>query len=799
MLGFRFCIDTGQSPAVHCPQTRYGIHESPIIMKHVEDLLANNQIIRRDEGAWLCKGLLAPKPHQEHVNDIKDFVWRFCINYRPLNAVTQPFLFPIPRCDDTLDDFGDGSGRPLYFISFDAKSGYHQIAVWDPDKKKLAFFAPDNLKYVWEVMPFGPLNAPAVYTAIMTQIRQESYDLFCLRFPDRAKEVDSKQIVDDGLMWSYDPFLLLDFFDCICEIYVKYRLSFNLKKCDFYMPRFEWIGHDLTQNGNNPAQSKFDLVRDWPIPRTGSLLNSFVGFAAFYAMFIPQFAFRVSPLRSFARKFHRLPIPPHEWTPKLDAAFTDLKQAIVSDPCLARYDSNLPVFLKTDWSGAGMSYILMQPANNTAAQEALALLQAGGDNLFDTMIQGARLRPVRFGSRKCTRRESFLHSFFGEAGAGRWSMGQCRRYLWGAHFYWFCDCKDVQAILFYEGPIHALSRLAQELFAYNFTCLHRPARMMVDVDALNRLYDKCDPLIKADIVLTQQASADHQAASPFAYDAAAFPDHALRCPATAPSAPAQTLITRARYSPAQARVCITSLTAPVLPAPSSSPPSLSSFYCSPPAISLLTRPALPFDKTQTNKSLHALAASHSSFWLSVHSRTGSIAHGLARLNPHTAALPVLLLEDSSTSVALCKSLLPSASVELLPTFSLLPAALSLDGPDGLLSPELRSTLRSTFNRSPSILGLDLHCTTLDPLSQMRWLETALAVIDQVSQAQSPPSRLLPHFHSSSSGYRHLSYHSCYAASLAVRIPMATPLRPHLYFLFRRPRCCLPVDPLRYLR
>jgi hypothetical protein len=37
------------------------------------------------DGAWLFKALLAPKRHQEGVTNISDFVWRFCVNYIPLN------------------------------------------------------------------------------------------------------------------------------------------------------------------------------------------------------------------------------------------------------------------------------------------------------------------------------------------------------------------------------------------------------------------------------------------------------------------------------------------------------------------------------------------------------------------------------------------------------------------------------------------------------------------------------------------------------------------------------------------
>lgn len=41
-------------------------------------------------------------------------------------------------------------------------------------------------------------------------------------------------------------------------------------------------------------------------------------------------------------------------------------------------------------------------------------------------------------------------------------------------------------ILEYDGPIHSLRRWSQELLAYNFETIHRPAAMMKDIDALNR-------------------------------------------------------------------------------------------------------------------------------------------------------------------------------------------------------------------------------------------------------------------------------------------------------------------------
>jgi hypothetical protein len=48
------------------------------------------------DGQRLFKATLAPKPHQETIMDIGDFVWRFCVNYIRLNQVTKLIIYPIP-------------------------------------------------------------------------------------------------------------------------------------------------------------------------------------------------------------------------------------------------------------------------------------------------------------------------------------------------------------------------------------------------------------------------------------------------------------------------------------------------------------------------------------------------------------------------------------------------------------------------------------------------------------------------------------------------------------------------------
>jgi hypothetical protein len=135
--------------------------------------------------------------------------------------------------------------------------------------------------------------------------------------------------------------------------------------------------------------------------QNGPSLGSFIGLLTFYNIYCSFFEIRVKPLRALEREHHRKPIPPLLWTPPLVDLWDELKISITSSPCLARYDSSLPCFLKTDWAGTGMGWILMQPDNSEASIVALALLHSDGICTFDLTMNGACLRPVRFGSRSC--------------------------------------------------------------------------------------------------------------------------------------------------------------------------------------------------------------------------------------------------------------------------------------------------------------------------------------------------------------------------------------------------------------
>ena len=106
-------------------------------MKHIRELLSNKWV-QKCGGPWGSLVVLAAEPKQEDVTDIKDFLWQMCVSYWGLNRITEPFTFPITRCDDSINQLGEGS-MAIFFITLDAHQGYHQIMVRLEDQEKLAF------------------------------------------------------------------------------------------------------------------------------------------------------------------------------------------------------------------------------------------------------------------------------------------------------------------------------------------------------------------------------------------------------------------------------------------------------------------------------------------------------------------------------------------------------------------------------------------------------------------------------------------------------------------------------------
>ena len=123
------------------------------ISRQVKQMLDLGVIRRAENVGHYSQVLLAPKPHST--------AWRFCIDYRILNALTVVNSgYPLPHIPSMMDRLGQK--RPKWLGKMDFVSGYHQCLL-DPASTEFAAFVAAEGVFVPVVrVPFGLKAAPTV-------------------------------------------------------------------------------------------------------------------------------------------------------------------------------------------------------------------------------------------------------------------------------------------------------------------------------------------------------------------------------------------------------------------------------------------------------------------------------------------------------------------------------------------------------------------------------------------------------------------------------------------------------------
>ncbi|GKF13569.1 hypothetical protein Tco_0055031 [Tanacetum coccineum] len=168
-------------------------------------------------------------------------------------------LEDVPIVRDFLEVFPEELPGSSVYSKIDLRSGYHQLRVREEDIPKTEFRTQYG-HYEFQVMPFGLTNAPA-----------------------NKKEHEEHLKV-------------------ILELLKKEELYAKFSKCEFWIPKVQFLSHVIDCQGIHVDPAKIESIKDWASPKTPTEIRQFLGLAGCYQRFIEGFSKIAKPMTKLTQK-----------------------------------------------------------------------------------------------------------------------------------------------------------------------------------------------------------------------------------------------------------------------------------------------------------------------------------------------------------------------------------------------------------------------------------------------------------------------------------------------------------------
>ena len=261
---------------------------------------------------------------------------RIVFDYRLLNAITERMSYPLPSIEQLVNKF-----RGKQFIStIDIKSGYWHIPIKPEDRPKTAFVFNGKL-YEWNVMPFGPTNAPPYFQKVMNDV-----------FDDMPYVM---VYMDDITIASKDAKEHQQHLKSVFERLQKYGIKIRPDKCSFADKSIEYLGFIVDGNGFHITSRYKSKIDNIPIPKTKKQLQRFIGLVQYLHKFIPALQLQLAPFHALIHKNRKF-----IWTDDCNTLFHSIKTKIQNASFLVHPNMDKEFEVYCDASINGIGAVLAQ-------------------------------------------------------------------------------------------------------------------------------------------------------------------------------------------------------------------------------------------------------------------------------------------------------------------------------------------------------------------------------------------------------------------------------------------------------
>lgn len=405
-------------------------HMQNIIDKEVDRLL-DLDVIERSYSGWSSPILMTPK---------KDGSYRFCVDFRKLNAVTEKWAYPIPRISYILDNLGNAK----FITTLDIQSAFWQIRLADSSKQYTGFTVPNRGLFQFKRMPMGLTNAPATFQALVDKLFGPGLDQYVFKY------------LDDIVIATPDFQSHVEILQQVLDLLNKAGLTLNKDKCQFCRSELKFLGYVVNRQGLHVDPDKVSAVVNLLRPKTSKEVRRLIGMVMWYKKFIPGLSIIIEPLTNLTRKKVKF-----LWSPECEQAFDKIKNSLISAPILSCPNFSYEFIVQCDSSSYGLGAVLSQVYN-------------GKEHVICYLSRSLN---------KCERNYTVTEL---ECLAVLWSVEKLRCYLEGQKFTIITDHHSLVWLNNLKNPQGRLGRWVVRLQQFDYVIIHRPGKYHLVPDCLSR-------------------------------------------------------------------------------------------------------------------------------------------------------------------------------------------------------------------------------------------------------------------------------------------------------------------------
>ena len=419
---------------VYRRQYRHSEEQHKQIDEEVEKLLKCG-VIKESMSPFNNPVLMVPKKEKGK--------WRFCLDCRYINDLTEDQYFPIPRIDDAISSL---AGATIFSV-VDQTSGYHQVEL-DEETSEMCAFSTRKGHYQYTKLPMGLRGSGMTFQKMVTLLLTGMLHTEVLAY------------LDDCILYSNSVQQHMKTLEEVLRRFQSANLKLKPKKCKLFKRSIVYLGYLVDSSGVRPNPEATELIRNLPEPTSVTGVQIFLGKANYYRKFIPNLADIAHPLYELVKSKGKTAF---KWEVEHQAAFDQIKAILTSGQVMCHP--------RTD-----REFVLDVDASDYALGVELSQVDDSGD-----------LRPIFYGSRHLEKSERAYSATARETLAAVFGCEYFREYLQGRKFILRSDHNPLVWLRGMKEPKRPYSGWIMRLEQFEYKIQYRAGKEHQNADFNSRI------------------------------------------------------------------------------------------------------------------------------------------------------------------------------------------------------------------------------------------------------------------------------------------------------------------------